>query len=141
MPREFKRTDRVADQIQRELAWLLQREIKDPRVGLVTISDVRVSRDMGYAEVYFTLLSTEELNASSPEVEQSLKVLQGAAGFLRSALGRAMKLRIVPHLRFHFDALAGESRRLDALINRAVKEDGEHEHGEDGPAGEDHEAS
>lgn len=138
MPREFKRTDRVADQIQRELAWLLQREIKDPRVGLVTISDVRVSRDMGYADVYITLLSAEELNASSPEVQQSLKVLQGAAGFLRGALGRAMKLRIIPHLRFHFDVLAGESRRMDALINRAVKEDAAHDQDDDEGAEESH---
>lgn len=135
MPREFKRTDRVGEQIQRELAWLLQREVKDPRVGMVTISEVRVSRDFGYADVYITLLSTEELSEDSDAVQQSLKVLQGAAGFLRGAIGRAMKLRTVPQLRFHFDALAGASRRLDALIDRAVGEDQEADRDSDDSGG------
>ncbi len=136
MPREYKRTDRVGEQIQRELAWLLQREMKDPRVGLVTISEVRVSKDLSYADVYITLLSAEELNAASPEVQQALKVLQGAAGFLRGAVGRAMKIRTVPQLRFHFDTVAGESRHLDSLINRAVAED-RHAHGDNADARND----
>ena len=137
MPREFKRTDRVGEQIQRELAWLLQREVKDPRVGLVTISEVRVSRDMSYADVYVTLLSTEELDEASPQVQQALKVLQGAAGFLRGAVGRAMKLRTVPQLRFHFDAVAGQSRHLDALISRAVAEDRKAHDEDEGSGGRD----
>lgn len=120
MPRDFKRTDRIADQIQKELAWLIQREIKDPRLGMVTIHDVRVSRDMGYADIYYTLLSTDELTPESEEVQESLKILKGAAGYLRTALAKAMKLRTIPYLRFHFDTLAGESRQLDALINKAV---------------------
>ena len=127
MPKEYSRIDRIGDQMQRELAWLLQREVKDPRVGLVTISEVRVSRDLGYADVYFTLLSTDELDAQSTEVRQASKVLQGAAGFLRGALGKAMQIRVIPQLRFHFDEMAGRSRRLDALIDRAVAEDREHE--------------
>lgn len=133
MPREFKRSDRIADQIQKELAWLIQREIKDPRLGMVTIHDVRVSRDMGYADIYYTLLSTEELSAESEQVQESQKILKGASGYLRTALAKAMKLRTIPYLRFHFDTLAGESRQLDALINRAVasnrsRDDEEPEH-------------
>lgn len=120
MPREFKRSDRIADQIQKELAWLIQREVKDPRLGMVTLHDVRVSKDMGYADIYFTILSTEELTPESEEVQQSQQVLKSASGYLRTALAKAMKLRTVPYLRFHFDRLAGESRQLDALINRAV---------------------
>lgn len=120
MPREFKRTDRVGDQIQRELAWLIQRELKDPRIGMINITDVKVSRDMGYADVYITLLSTEELTAEAEPVQRSLEALRSAAGFLRNAIGKSMKLRMVPHLRFHFDALAGQSRRLDALIAKAT---------------------
>lgn len=120
MPREFKRSDRIADQIQKELAWLIQREVKDPRLGMVTLHDVRVSRDMGYADIYFTLLSTDELSPDSEEVQESLQVLRSAAGYLRTSLAKAMKLRTVPYLRFHFDTLAGESRQLDALINKAV---------------------
>lgn len=133
MPREFKRSDRIADQIQKELAWLIQREIKDPRLGMITIHDVRVSRDMGYADIYYTLLSAEELSADSEQVQESQKILKGASGYLRTALAKAMKLRTIPYLRFHFDTLAGESRQLDALINRAVasnrgRDDEEPEH-------------
>ncbi len=120
MPKEFSRIDRIADQIQRELAQMIQREIKDPRLGMVTINAVKVSRDMGYADIYVSLLTTEELTEESESVQASLDVLRKAAGFLRGQLGRAMKLRMVPHLRFHFDTLLGKSRRMDALINEAV---------------------
>ncbi|MFE8070733.1 30S ribosome-binding factor RbfA [Marinobacteraceae bacterium S3BR75-40.1] len=131
MPRDYSRTDRIADQMQKELAWLIQREVKDPRVGMVTISDVRVSKDLGYADVYITLLTAEEVTEDSPEVQRTLKALQGAAGFLRGAIGKAMKLRVIPQLRFHFDKLAGESRHLDALINKAVSEDRRHHQDDD----------
>lgn len=120
MPKEFSRIDRIGDQIQRELAQMIQRDIKDPRLGMVTVNAVKVSRDMGYADIYVSLLTTEELTEESESVQESLAVLRKAAGFLRGQLGRAMKLRMVPHLRFHFDALLGKSRRLDALINEAV---------------------
>ncbi|MDV2080560.1 30S ribosome-binding factor RbfA [Marinobacter xestospongiae] len=120
MPREFSRIDRIGDQMQRELAQLIQREIKDPRVGMVTVNAVKVSRDLGYADIYISLLTTDELNADSPEVKASLAVLNKAAGFLRGQVGRAMKLRVVPQLRFHFDSLLGQSRKMDALIRKAV---------------------
>lgn len=120
MPKEFSRIDRIGDQIQRELAQMIQRDIKDPRVGMVTVNAVKVSRDMGYADIYVSLLTTEELTAESEPVKESLAVLNKAAGFLRGQLGRAMKLRMVPNLRFHFDALLGKSRHMDALINEAV---------------------
>ncbi|MDX1458434.1 MAG: 30S ribosome-binding factor RbfA [Marinobacter sp.] len=122
MPKEFSRLDRIGDQIQRELAQMIQREIKDPRLGMVTVNAVKVSRDLGYADIFVSLLTTEELTEDSTEVKESLAVLNKAAGFLRGQLGRAMKLRVVPHLRFHFDTLLGKSRRMDALINRAVGE-------------------
>jgi ribosome-binding factor A len=120
MPREFSRIDRIGDQMQRELAQLIQREIKDPRVGMVTVNAVKVSRDLGYADIYVSLLSTEEFTAESPEVKESIAVLNRAAGFLRGQVGRAMKLRVVPLLRFHFDALQGYSRKMDNLIRKAV---------------------
>ena len=122
MPREFSRIDRIGDQMQRELAQLIQREVKDPRVGLVTVNAVKVSRDLGYADVYVSLLSTEELNEESPKVQESIAVLTKAAGFLRGQVGRAMKLRVVPQLRFHFDTLQGYSRKMDSLIKQAVGE-------------------
>jgi len=120
MAREYSRIDRIGDQMQRELAQIIQREVKDPRVGMVTVNDVKVSRDLGYADIYVSLLSTEELTEQSPEVEQSLAVLNKASGFLRGQVGRAMKLRVIPHLRFHFDSLLGQSRKMDRLIREAV---------------------
>ncbi|MCK2150654.1 MULTISPECIES: 30S ribosome-binding factor RbfA [Marinobacter] len=120
MPREFSRIDRIGDQMQRELAQLIQREVKDPRIGLVTVNAVKVSRDLGYADVYVSLLSTEELDQDSPEVKDSLAVLSKASGFLRGQVGRAMKLRVIPQLRFHFDTLQGYSRKMDSLIKEAV---------------------
>lgn len=120
MPREFSRLDRIGDQIQKELSLLIMREVKDPRVGMVTINAVRVSKDLGYADIYVSLLSTEELSEESAEVQGSLKVLRNASGFLRGQLGRAMKLRVIPQLRFHFDALQGQSRHIDSLIDQAV---------------------
>lgn len=120
MPREFSRIDRIGDQMQRELAQLIQREVKDPRLGMITVNAVKVSRDLGYADIYVSLLTTEELTAESPEVKDSISVLNRAAGFLRGQVGRAMKLRVVPQLRFHFDALQGYSRHMDSLIREAV---------------------
>lgn len=120
MPREFSRIDRIGDQMQRELAQLIQREVKDPRVGMVTVNAVKVSRDLGYADIYVSLLTTEELTEESPQVRDSLAVLNKASGFLRGQIGRAMKLRVTPQLRFHFDTLLGHSRHMDNLIREAV---------------------
>jgi ribosome-binding factor A len=125
MAREFSRTDRISDQIQKDLAALIRTELKDPRVGMVTVNDVNVARDLGYADVYVTLLTLDENNANSPEVKESLKVLNAAAGFLRSQLGKMIKLRTIPQLRFHFDSSVGDGRRLDSLINKARAKDAE----------------
>ena len=132
MPREFSRADRVADQIQRELAQLIQREVKDPRLGMINISDVRVTRDFGYADIYITLLSAEELDEDSEQVQTSLDVLQRASGFLRGHLGKSMRMRVVPQLRFRFDRLAGQSRHMESLIREAVASD-RRQKGEDDP--------
>ncbi len=121
--REFSRLDRIADQMQRDLAELLRTELKDPRVGMVTINAVKVAKDLGYADVYVTLLTVNEVNEKSPEVQESLKALNHAAGFLRSELGRRIKLRTIPQLRFHYDVSVGRGRALDALINRARDKD------------------
>ncbi|MGY6566677.1 MAG: 30S ribosome-binding factor RbfA [Halomonadaceae bacterium] len=130
--REFKRTDRVGDQLQKELAVLIQREVKDPRLGMVTVSGVTVSRDLGYADVYVTLLGED-----SPErIKENLKVLKQAAGFLRSQIARRIKLRHVPELRFHYDESVVRGQRLSSLIDEAVSSDrarhDDDEHGSDG---------
>lgn len=117
--REFKRTDRVADQLQQELAVLIQREVKDPRLGMITVSGVTVSRDLGYADVYITLLGDNEAG----RIKENLAVLKRAAGFLRSQIARRIKLRHVPELRFHYDESVVRGQRLSSLIEEAVARD------------------
>lgn len=119
--KEFSRTDRIADQMQRELAVMIQREIKDPRLdAMITVSGVKVSKDLGYADVYVTILGKED----KPEVIQdNLAILKQAAGFLRGRIGQSIKLRVVPQLRFHYDESVQRGQQLSSLIEQAVAED------------------
>jgi ribosome-binding factor A len=117
MPREFPRTRRVGEQIQRELSELIRSELKDPRVGMISISAVTVSRDLSHARVYVSVLGDEAQMASS------LKALQHAAGFLRHRLGQAMRMRVIPELHFHLDRSIEEGARIGALINLAIASD------------------
>jgi|SRR5210317_2375887 ribosome-binding factor A len=114
MPREFSRTRRVGEQIQRELAVLVRDEIKDPRLGMISVSGAKVSRDLSYATVYVSVLGDDKA------VTESLAVLNRAAGFLRHRLGQSMRIRTVPQLKFEFDSSLQEGARMDALINAAV---------------------
>lgn len=135
--REFKRTDRVADQLQQELAVLIQREIKDPRLGMVTVSGVTVSRDLGYADVHITLLGDDE----PQRIKENLAVLKRAAGFLRSQIAQRIKLRHVPELRFHYDASVARGHKLSSLIDEAVEADRQRHEGDpsadDAPRGDE----
>ena len=114
MPKDFSRTRRVGEQIQREMAQLIQQEIKDPRLGLVTISAVKLSRDMSHANIFFTTLDEDH------SVEETLKILEGAAGFLRHELAKRMQLRIVPNIHFKYDESISYGNELSALINKAM---------------------
>jgi ribosome-binding factor A len=114
MPKDFSRTRRVGEQIQREMAQLVQQEIKDPRLGLVTISAVKLSKDMSHANIFFTILNDEQ------SVEETLKILDGASGFLRHELGKRMQLRIVPHIHFKYDESISYGNELSSLINKAM---------------------
>ncbi len=114
-----QRTQRLADQIQREIAGLIRLELKDPRLGMVTVSGVKVSPDMGYADVYVTVLGA----TLDEKPDESLAVLNTASGFLRSELGKSIKTRITPRLRFHFDEVTARGNRMAALITQAVRED------------------
>jgi len=121
MAKEYSRTQRIAEQMQRDLAQLIQREIKDPRIGMVTISFVKVARDLGYAEVYYTVMPYGEVSEDDA-VKAAGDVLKEAAGFLRTELAQNMQLRTVPKLRFHFDATIDRGRRLHSLIEKTVRE-------------------
>ena len=119
MAREFGRPQRVAEQIQRELAILMQRELNDPRVGMVTVSAVEVSRDLAYATVFVTFLGKED----SAEIKESLAALKHASGFLRSQLGRIIRMRLTPHLSFKYDESLTRGRHLSSLIDEARARD------------------
>ena len=122
------RGQRVADQIQRELATLIQLEVSDPRVGMVSVTGVDVSRDLAHARVFVTVLNTpsasDEANdaLSSPgdldklEVEENLKALNQAAGYLRTLLAKRLALRSVPKLQFRFSKLERD-KALSPLEN------------------------
>ncbi|QJD60256.1 30S ribosome-binding factor RbfA [Pseudomonas sp. gcc21] len=122
MAKEYSRTQRVADQMQRELAQLIHREVRDPRIGMVTLTAVEVSRDLAHAKVYLTLMG----EATEEDIAQNLSALKDAAGFLRVQLGRSMKLRSVPQLHFHYDESVRRGVHLSSLIERAVEEDRQH---------------
>lgn len=117
MAREYSRTQRVGDFLQQELALLIQREVRDPRVAMVSVTAVEVSRDLSHAKVFFTQLGVDDAEASKSTAE----VLNKAAGFLRTQLARATTMRTVPRLHFKFDESVGRGRDMEALL-REVKE-------------------
>ena len=123
MAREFKRTDRLADEIQRILAHLLQFEVRDPRIGMVNINDVEVSRDLSNARVFVTFLD----RSTAVECEGGVEALNNAAGFLRSMLAKELDIRVTPRLTFRFDETSVRGRQLSELIDKAVKQDREHD--------------
>jgi ribosome-binding factor A len=119
MAKEYARTQRVADYLQRELAAVIQHGVRDPRVGMVSITGVDVSRDLRHARVYYTVMGID----SSEDASESTEVLNKAAGFLRSQLSKSSNMRSVPQLRFYFDSSIGRGRELEDLIRRATDAD------------------
>jgi ribosome-binding factor A len=119
MAREFGRTERVADYLRQELARLLQAELRDPRVGMVSVNEVEVSRDLAYAKVFVTFMERD----SEQEAREQLEVLNGAAGFLRTQVSKDARMRTVPKLRFVYDASVTRGRRLSDLIDKAIADD------------------
>lgn len=117
MPREYSRNQRLGNEVLRTLSELLRFETKDPRLKNVSLTGVDLSRDLSVARVYFGLLDP----ADKPE--PAMEGLRGAAGFLRSKLGHALKIRHVPELRFQHDDSAAESARISSLINSALHPD------------------
>lgn len=114
MPKDYPRGRRIADQIQRELSEIIRMELKDPRVGLITITDVEVTQDNEHAKVFFTSLG------EPVQQEAAERALNHAAGFLRSSLAKVMKLRTVPQLRFTYDVSVARGVRLSNLIDEAI---------------------
>jgi ribosome-binding factor A len=109
------RRARIADQIQRSLAEVIRLELRDPRVGLVTLTGVELSRDQSHAKVFFTVLGSQS------DVEHALEGLQHASGFLRSELAHQLTTRKVPDLHFAYDESVERGVRLSRLIDEAVR--------------------
>jgi ribosome-binding factor A len=109
------RRARIADQIQRELAEVVRTELRDPRVGMVTLTGVEVSRDQSHAKVFFTILGPEAA------AREALEGLRRAAGFLRTAIAHRLSTRSVPELHFEHDESVERGIRLSKLIDEAVK--------------------
>ena len=110
---------RMADFAREEIARIIQFEMRDPRIGMVSVNDVRVSRDLAFADVYVSAMPT----GSSEEQEALVEVLNGASGYFRSKLARRHRMRTTPKPRFHYDESVERGRRLERLIDQAVAVD------------------
>jgi ribosome-binding factor A len=117
MPRDFPRSRRIAEQVQRELSDIIRVELKDPRVGMITITDVEMTPDNAHAKVFFTVLGQQ------PRIDEAAAGLQHAAGYLRSELAQRIKIRVMPQLHFEYDASVERGIRLSQLIDAAVADD------------------
>ncbi|MCI0667546.1 MAG: 30S ribosome-binding factor RbfA [Methylococcaceae bacterium] len=117
MPREFSRSQRVASQMQRELAIILQSEIKDPRLGFITVNEVELSRDLSVAKVYFTVLGK-----AHDQVEQDREIFARSIPFIRRELGKRMRIRVLPELRFIHDESIDQGMRIDRLLRERTPE-------------------
>lgn len=118
MKRDFSRTDRVSQQIQKEVAVIIQRDIKDPRVGMATVSSVEVSRDLSFAKVFVTLYNSDE-----QKCQQAVNILNEACGFIRSLLGKRIRARVMPQLKFVLDNSLMDGMRISNFVDEVVAKD------------------
>lgn len=113
--KEFDRTERVGAELQRVLSVVVRDEVRDPRLANITIQEVRVTRDLAHAKVFFSCFSGED------EATAQARLLNGRlAGFLRHALAQRVRLRAIPQLHFVFDTSIRHGEHLSALIDQAV---------------------
>ena len=119
MPREFTRAERVSDSVQQELATLIRSEVRDPRVGMVNVTEVQISRDLAYGKVFVNFVGDRE----QEQIDEAMAALNGASGYLRKLLGASIQLRIVPKLMFIFDETGRRGQHLSALIDLAISKE------------------
>lgn len=119
MPREFKRADRIADAVQRSLARLIPAEIDDPRLGMVNINSVDVTRDLAHAKVFVTFVGQDDRERCA----ESVDILNNASSYLRTLMGKDLTMRSTPRLKFVFDEATVRGQALSALIEKAVASD------------------
>lgn len=119
MNKEYARFDRLAQQMQQEMALILQRDIKDPRLHtMITVSDVNVSKDLSHAKIYVTFLGLD-----ADKVALNLQILNDACGFIRSLIAKRIQARIVPTVRFYFDKSLDEGIRMANLVETVRRSD------------------
>jgi ribosome-binding factor A len=109
---EYQRSDRVGDLILEVIAELLRKDIRDPRLRAVTLTGVKVSKDLRHARVYFNLLGRQD------DRGEALAGFKSAAGFIRSKVGKQLNLRFVPAIEFTYDATEDEAQRIDELLKQ-----------------------
>ncbi len=119
MPKDYSRVQRVADALRRDVAQFIQLEMRDPRIGMVMVNEVEVSRDLAHAKVFVTVMGKD----SEQEASEALQVLNDAAGFLRSQLAKNSTMRTTPRLSFVFDSSVLRGQQLSSLIEQAVATD------------------
>lgn len=119
MAKEYSRADRIADAVQRFLAQAIREEIRDPRLGMVNINAVEVSRDLAQAKVFITFVGQDD----KAQCQVSVDILNNAANFLRSLLGKELTMRSAPKLRFEYDESSQRGQALNSLINKAIAAD------------------
>jgi ribosome-binding factor A len=122
MAKEFGRAQRIGDYLKRELAGMIQMQLRDPRIGMVGVNDVKVSRDMAYADIYVTVLGKN----NAAEAKESIDVLNKATGFLRTQIAKDTTTRTTPKLRFHFDVTVSRAQFMSDLIEQALASDRQH---------------
>lgn len=116
MPREFSRSQRMAEQVRREVAEIARDEIKDPRMGFVSFTEVRMSRDLSHAIIYCSVFDSDQQN-------ETIELLNRAVGFFRKEIARRIRARIVPTLKFVADESVTRGAAMDSLISKAIKSD------------------
>ena len=124
MPREFSRSQRMAEQLRRELAEIVRDEIKDPRLGFVSFTEIRMSRDLSHAVVYCSVLDSESQ-------DEAIEILNRAVGFIRKEIARRIRARIVPTLKFVVDDSVTRGVAMDDLISEAIQSDKKNSGNED----------
>ena len=132
MPREFSRSERLAEQLRRELAEIVRDEIKDPRLGFVSFTEVRMSRDLSHAVIYCSVLNSEDQ-------AESIEILNHAVGFIRKEIARRIRARIVPTLKFAIDDSVMRGAAMDSLISKAIEKDNRRDDMDDDKASDDSE--
>ena len=122
MAREFSRTERVGQQIHKEVASILQNEFKnrDPRLGMITVSGAEVSRDLAHAKVFVTFFDSD-----ADKIKQYMEILEDNKGFVRSLLAKRIRMRAVPALKFYQDTSITEGMRISNLVSQTLKDDQE----------------